>query len=120
CEGSVLQGKRISSSVIGIRTLVREGTEIERCVVMGTQVRQTTDSRDEVKMGIGRNCLIRGAIIDRGARIGDDCRLVNEDGKEEHDDPQGRFFVRGGVIVVPSMKTLSAGTDIAEEMRRAG
>lgn len=119
CEGSVLLGSRIANSVIGIRSLVRERAVIEDCVVMGTKRGQTTDPDDEVRIGIGEDCVVRRAIIDRGARIGRDSRLVNEDDVVDYDDPEGRFYIRGGVIVVPAMASLAVGTDIAAEVRKA-
>lgn len=118
CEGSVLHAEKIAHSVIGIRSLVREGAVLEECIVMGTRQGQKTDPDDEVRIGIGKGCLIRRAIIDRGARIGDDCRLVNDDGVDDFDDPEERFFIRGGVIVVPAMAVLAAGTDISDEVRK--
>ncbi|MEM6792445.1 MAG: glucose-1-phosphate adenylyltransferase [Acidobacteriota bacterium] len=110
CEGSVIKAERIVKSVIGIRSMVREGTVLERCVVMGTTQRQSTNAEDEVQMGIGRDCHIHNAIIDSGARIGDGSRLINESGVEEAD---GDFYcIRGGVVVIPAMAVVPPGTVI--------
>lgn len=110
CEGSVLSGSKIHNSVVGIRSLIRSGTEIEDTVIMGTGSNQRTDPDDEVAIGIGRDCQIRKAIIDTGARIGDGCRLVNDAGIEDLDG-EG-FCIRGGVIVVPRNAVIRAGTEI--------
>ena len=83
CEGSVLAGKAIRRSVIGIRSMVRTGTVIEDSIVMGTSADQGTNTSDEVPFGIGKDCVIRRAIIDSGARIGDGARLINEAGVQE-------------------------------------
>lgn len=112
CEGSILRGARIARSVIGIRSMVRQGTVLEDCVVMGTSFDQTSNDVDPVPFGIGRDCHIRGAIVDSGARIGDGCRLVNEKNVEDYDDPDGTYFIRGGIIVVPAQATVQPGTVI--------
>ncbi len=110
CEGSVLGGKTILHSVIGIRSLVRSGTVIEESIIMGTSPDQRSDDSDEVPFGIGHNCTIRRAIVDSGARIGDGCQLVNEAGVQEADG-EG-YCIRGGIIVVPAHATLRPGTVI--------
>ena len=108
CEGSVLKGELISHSVIGIRSMVRRGTIIEDSIVMGTSWNQFSNDSDEVQIGIGEDCHIRRAIIDSGARIGDGCKLINEAGVDEAD---GEFYyIRGGIIVVPSMAVVPPGT----------
>ena len=112
CEGSILRGASIQRSVIGIRSMVRQGTVLEDCVVMGTSFDQTSNDVDPVPFGIGRDCHIRGAIIDSGARVGDRCRLVNKDGVDEYDDPDGNYFIRGGIIVVPAQATVQPETVI--------
>lgn len=112
CEGSILHGARIARSVIGIRSMVRQGTELEDCVVMGTSFDQTANDIDPVPFGIGRDCHIRRAIIDSGARVGDGCKLLNTQGVEEYDDPAGSYFIRGGVIVVPAQATVQPGTEV--------
>ncbi|MDA8017350.1 MAG: NTP transferase domain-containing protein [Thermoanaerobaculia bacterium] len=112
CEGSILRGARITRSVIGIRSMVRRGTVLEDCVVMGTSFDQSTNDVDEVPFGIGRDCHIRRAIVDSGARMGDGCRLLNTSNVQVHDDPAGNYFIRGGIIVIPAQATVQPGTVI--------
>lgn len=110
CEGSVLQGSRVANSVIGIRSMVRPGTVIEESILMGTAPDQYSKDGDKVKIGIGRDCTIRRAIIDTGARVGDGCQLVNSAGLEEAD--ADAYCIRGGIIVVKAMATIPPGTVI--------
>lgn len=110
CEGSVLAGSAIRHSVIGIRSVVRSGTVIEESIIMGTSPDQLSSDDDEVPFGIGRDCLIRKAIVDSGARIGDGARLVNASGHEDFDGDG--YCIRGGVIVVPAQSTIAPGTVI--------
>ncbi len=110
CEGSVLGGRLVKRSVIGIRTMVRPGTTIEESILMGKNPEQKTDSVEDVPFGIGRDCVIRRAIIDKGARIGDGSQLINKDKIEEFDHE--RYCIRGGIIVVPRDAVIPAGTVI--------
>ncbi len=110
CEGSILAGSAIRRSVIGIRAMVRPRTVIEESIIMGTSPDQGSNSDDEVPFGIGHDCVIRRAIIDSGARIGDGVRLVNEGGVEEADGDN--YCIRGGIIVIPAHATVRPGTVI--------
>ncbi len=113
CEGSVISGRLVRNSVIGVRSLVRSGTVIEESILMGTTPEQRSDEEmgsDEVPIGVGRDCEIRRAIIDKGARIGDGARLVNEAGVQDADG-EG-YCIRGGIIVVPAHSTIPPGTII--------
>jgi glucose-1-phosphate adenylyltransferase len=73
--------------------------------MMGADTYETEDelkaNRDAGRphLGIGRNCHIRGAIIDKNARIGDNVSLSAE-GKEDGVYAHG-VVIRDGVLVVP-------------------
>ena len=108
CEGSILSGSKISDSIVGIRALVRDGSTIERSVIMGATAFSTYEATDGVPQGIGRNCEIRGAIVDFNARIGEGCRLVNEAGVQNADGEN--WCIRGGIIVIPKAAEIPAGT----------
>jgi glucose-1-phosphate adenylyltransferase len=116
CEGSIINRSKISHSIIGIRSRVGEGSAIDRTVVMGADY---FESQGEIEanlrnhlppIGIGRNCLIRGAIVDKNARIGDGVKLVNDKGIafKETDD----YVIRDGIIVVPKHAVIPDGTVI--------
>jgi glucose-1-phosphate adenylyltransferase len=49
-------------------------------------------------LGIGKNCYIRNAILDRNVRIGNNVRLSPE-GKPEGFQ-QGPIFVRDGILCI--------------------
>lgn len=116
CEGSIINRSKISHSIIGIRSRIGEGSAIDRTVVMGADY---FESQEEIKgklrsglppIGIGRDCLIRGAIIDKNARIGDRVELINTRGitYQETDD----YVIRDGIIVVPKHAVIPDGTVI--------
>jgi len=116
CEGSIINRSKISHSIIGIRSRIEESSTIDHTVVMGADY---FESEEEIEtnlrrglppIGIGRDCLIRGAIIDKNARIGDRVKLVNARGTacQETED----YVIRDGIIVVPKHAVIPDGTVI--------
>ncbi|MCG3133895.1 MAG: Glucose-1-phosphate adenylyltransferase [Planctomycetes bacterium] len=111
CEGSIISESRITNSIIGIRAIVRPGAKIDRTIVMGGREYESQRPSDAaVPMGIGRDCVVKNAIIDLDARIGDGAQLVNARGVD-HEDADN-YAIRGGVIVVPRNATIPPGTII--------
>lgn len=108
-EGSILSASSISDSIIGIRSVVRPGSVIERTVMMGADTWEP-DGADPIPRGVGHDCHIRNAIIDFNARIGDGCRLLNADGVQDADNEN--WTIRDGIIVVPKNAVIPPGTVI--------
>ncbi len=111
CEGGLIAGATVSRSILGIRSVIREGSVIEESVVMGANRMALRAQEDgATSVGIGRDCVIRRAIVDFDACIGDGVQLVNESGAD-HADAEN-YAIRGGVIVVVRGATIPAGTVI--------
>jgi glucose-1-phosphate adenylyltransferase len=110
-EGSHLEGGTIEESVVGIRTVVRKGTIIRRSVLLGADYYATDTAAPSVRgpeLGIGRDVLLDGVIVDKNARIGDGARLTNAQGVSSADGDG--YFIRDGIIVVPKDAIVKAGT----------
>ena len=65
---------------------------------------------EQPDLGIGRECLIDGAIIDKNARIGDGVSITNP-GKIANLDGEG-YYIRDGIVVVPKGGMVPSGTRI--------
>jgi glucose-1-phosphate adenylyltransferase len=65
--------------------------------------------RGRPRVGIGARCKVKGAIIDKNARIGEGCVLI-ADGKADGSYAGGSVIIRDGVLVVPKGAVLPAGT----------
>ena len=63
---------------------------------------------DAPELGIGNNCVIDHAIIDKNARIGDGA-VITPDGKPDNFDGDN-FYIRDGIVVVPKGGVIQAGT----------
>ncbi len=110
-EGCIITGHRILHSIVGIRAVVGQGSVIEHTVMMGADYFEDPSApREVVPIGIGRDCFIRNAIIDKNARIGDGA-YITPDGK-----PDGTstplYTVRDGVIVIPKKAIIPPGARI--------
>jgi glucose-1-phosphate adenylyltransferase len=107
-EGCILEGARLSRSVIGVRARVGRATTIENTFVMGSDYFPHEERSDLPNVGIGCECTIRDAIIDKGARIG--CQVtITPDGKADGEDTD-LYSVRDGVIVIPKNAVIPTGT----------
>jgi glucose-1-phosphate adenylyltransferase len=111
CAGSLLEGSVIEHSIVGIRSVIRENSIIADSVIMGAREFENGEEPiDGVRMGVGRGCEIRNAIIDLDARIGAGSRLVNE--AEVQNLETETYSIRDGIIVVPKGAVIPAGTEI--------
>jgi glucose-1-phosphate adenylyltransferase len=66
--------------------------------------------RNRPDVGIGKNCKIRNAIIDKNARIGDDV-VLDPLGKPDLFQ-EGPVYVRDGVLIVQKEGVVPSGTRI--------
>jgi glucose-1-phosphate adenylyltransferase len=110
CEGSILSGSSLRSSILGIRAQVQEGSEIADSIVMGATHFEVQGSQAGPRMGVGRNCVLRRVIVDFNARIGDGSRLVNAAGVENAEEES--YSIRDGIIVVHRDGVIPPGTEI--------
>ncbi len=113
-DGCIISDSSIRRSVIGDRSKIGEGTQLENVVVMGSDKFEDDEDLAENKRrnipnaGIGRNCRIRNAIIDKNARIGHDVTLSPE-GKPDLFESNG-IVVRDGVLIVLKNAAIPDGT----------
>lgn len=108
-DGCIIDDAHIERSVIGIRSYIKSGTTIRHSVIMGADFYDADNaSRGGPELGIGKNCVIDQAIIDKNARIGDGC-VITPDGKPDNFDGPN-YYVRDGIVVVPKGASIPAGT----------
>lgn len=106
-EGCILTGMSARNSIIGLRSRIDAGTRIENTIIMGSDsFEQLDEIRDNIESnrphyGIGKDCVIDKAIIDKNVRIGNNVRLTNEIGAMQFDAPDGSFYIREGIIIIP-------------------
>ncbi len=110
-EGAYLDQCSIRESVIGVRTVIKPGAMITRSVLLGADFFDEPGAGGgRTPLGIGRDVLLDGVIVDKNARIGDGCRLTHEKGVENWDG-EG-VYIRDGIVIVPKGAEVAAGTVI--------
>lgn len=116
-DGCIITNASIVNSLIGIRTLIESGANLDGVVCMGADFYETPEQRLENRgkgipdIGIGRGTIIKRAIIDKNARIGDGCRIGIDDIAREPGD-FGNYYIADGIIVVPKNSIIPSGTVI--------
>jgi glucose-1-phosphate adenylyltransferase len=108
-DGCIISDAHLERSVIGIRSIIQSGATIRNSIVMGADYFEQDRHRDLAlpAMGIGRNCVIDRAIIDKNARIADGA-VITPEGKPKNFDGEN-YFIRDGIVVVPKNGTIPAG-----------
>jgi glucose-1-phosphate adenylyltransferase len=115
-DGCIINGARISHSIIGLRTVVGAGTELNRVIILGSDFYESEESvhknegEGKPRVGIGANCKIENAIIDKNARIGNNV-TISPAGKPDKLDHE-LYFVRDGIVVIPKNALIPHGTVI--------
>ena len=117
-DGCLVEGCDLEDTLLGIRSVVRAGSKLRRCYVMGAGTYETDSDHARnylagiPDLGVGAGTTIENAIIDKDCRIGQEVRLVNEGGLEEYEDVDRGVYIREGVIVVARGAVIPRGFEI--------
>jgi glucose-1-phosphate adenylyltransferase len=115
-DGCIILASRIEGSIIGIRTRIGSGTTISHTYIMGADSYETVEEIIQANengnplMGIGHNCHISKAIIDKNCRIGNDVRITGGAHLPNSDHPL--YTVKDGIVVVKKGSTIPNGFTI--------
>lgn len=113
-EGSMIADSDLERTIVGLRSRIAKQSRIYRSVLMGADYYEPEAARAENEkagvphIGIGQNCLIQNAIIDKNARIGDNSVLANQSNLDNHDGDN--YYIRDGIVIVPKDATIPPGT----------
>jgi len=116
-EGCIITNANISNSIVGVRTIIESGSSLNGVVCMGadfyeSEVQKQMNAEARVpNVGIGRGSIIKGAIIDKNACIGEGCRIGVDD-ITRSDGNFGYYYVIDGIVVIPKNAVLYPGTVI--------
>ena len=111
-EGSIIEKSRITHSIIGLRSIVREGSTVDDSIIMGSDYYESPNDQPAgvPPLGIGKNCEIKNAIIDKNVRIGDNVKIVNKDNLDELENEY--CMIRDGITVILKGTVIPSGTVI--------
>jgi glucose-1-phosphate adenylyltransferase len=108
-EGCRISQAEIVHSVVGLRSRIASGVRLKDSIIMGADSYVVDDSSG-IPVGIGNNCEIEGAILDKNVRLGEGIvikpfpRGVNLDIEP--------FVVRDGIVIIPKNTYVPAGMHI--------
>jgi len=114
-EGSIITNAYIVNSIIGVRTIIESGASLDGVYCMGASFYETEQEKKEnakrgiPNIGIGRGTIIRRAIIDQNARIGDGCRIGIDDIPRKEGD-FAMYSIHDGIIVINKNAVIKNGT----------
>jgi glucose-1-phosphate adenylyltransferase len=115
-EGCIIHAKRIERSVIGIRSRIGTNTVITNSIVMGNDYYQTLEEivlkEGEIPMGIGKNCHIDHAIIDKDCRIGNHVTIRGGEGLANVETDT--YCIVDGIVVLKKLAVVPDGTHIGK------
>lgn len=100
-EGALIEAKQIKESIIGPRSVIGKGTVIEQTYMMGNE---SYGTRTKKKYFVGKDCVIKKAIIDKQVVIGNNVKLINEKHLNSYDGDG--IYIRDGIIIVTPGTTL--------------
>lgn len=121
-EGSIIHAAEITRSIVGIRSRIGLGSEVRNSIVLGNDFFETLEKivyhPHEIPMGIGNDCVIENAIVDKNCRIGSN--VVIRGHKSLADSKSDTHCVVDGIVVMRKGATIPSNTTIGFEGRTEG
>ncbi len=116
-EGAIIHAESIQRSVIGIRSRIGYNTKIRATILMGNDYFETIEdiykNKDGIIMGIGNDCYIENAIIDKNARIGSNVTIKGNSNMANCEEEN--YCIVEGIVVIKKNAVIPSGTVIGEK-----
>ncbi|MCI0515581.1 NTP transferase domain-containing protein [candidate division KSB1 bacterium] len=116
CEGSIIDQSEITDAIIGIRSIIRPHNRLRRVVMMGADYYEEGEEYGQVsgtqtELGIGENCVIEDAIIDKNAIIGKNVQILKA-GRTSKYVEQPNYVIQDGIVIIPKNAVIPPDTVI--------
>lgn len=115
-DGCILNYCKITNSLVGVRCLVDRDSSLNRTILLGSDYFESAESIEmneragRPRVGVGCNTVIENAIVDKNARIGNNC-FISPAGKEESVD-HPMYYIRDGIVIIPKNGVIPHNTVI--------
>ena len=116
-DGCVIrQGSKVTHSVIGLRSLIGSNCIIEDALIMGSDYYETMEECELLPgcmpIGLGNGTIAKKCIIDKNARIGHNCQIINKDNVTEAAREDEGYIIKDGIITIIKDSVIADGTII--------
>src|SRR5881296_2267842 len=104
-DGCIINRAKINHSIVGVRSVLNSGCDLHRTIMLGCDYYESLDSiqrhesTGQPRIGIGHSTHIENAIIDKNARLGNNC-VISPAGKPENVDHE-LYYIRDGIVIIP-------------------
>jgi glucose-1-phosphate adenylyltransferase len=115
-EGCCIENAEIRHSIVGLRSQISEGVRMYDTILMGADYYERAFDEGEeppAPIGIGRNCYIEGAIIDKNACLGEN--VVIKPFPRGTEIETENWVIQDGIVVIPKNAVIPPNTIIAPE-----
>jgi glucose-1-phosphate adenylyltransferase len=112
-EGCRIRKAEIKHSILGVRSQVSAGACIKDSILMGADYFDLETTLRNIPLGIGKDCYVEGAILDKNVRLGEG--VVIKPFPDSRDLDRDTWFVRDGIVVIPKNTEIPPGTQITPE-----
>lgn len=114
-EGCIIHASEVERAIIGVRARIGYKTVLRNCIIMGNDFYETLEEimvgqHAPIAMGIGNDCVIENAIIDKNCRIGNDVHIIGGEGLEDAETDQ--YVINDGIIVLKKRALIPNGARI--------
>lgn len=115
-EGGYLEHCEIHRCLLSDRTVIRRGSVLRDVFMMGADEMEGPEqiaanlAAGIPDIGVGRDCFIESAIVDKGARIGAGVRIRPQNGVPDRDGDC--YVIRDGITFIPRRAIVPPGTRI--------
>jgi glucose-1-phosphate adenylyltransferase len=119
-EGCLIEDADINHSLIGLRSVIHSGAKISDSILMGADdyIRPARDGSNQfLEIGIGSDCIIQGAIIDKNPIFGHGVTILPFPPGTDLDGEN--YYVRDGIVIIPKNTILPDETLISPEKEKA-
>jgi glucose-1-phosphate adenylyltransferase len=116
-EGCIITNASITRSIVGVRTIIESGASLDGVICMGADFYESPEEREANRtsgrpdVGIAKGTIVKGTIIDKNARIGENCR-IGIDPRERADGDFTNYYIVDGIIIIPKGGIIPSGTVI--------
>jgi len=114
-HGAMLGDCTVENAIVGLRARIGKGVTIKDAMIMGADYYESDEDRakllleGKVPIGVGEGSVIQNTILDKNARVGKNCVIVNKEGIEESNQEDRGFYIRSGIVTVLRNAVLEDG-----------